>query len=65
MDMNPLLPGKDDVYYTETDAVSHPLPALDAPSLSTERIAPFLNLPFAESAIRCCCFWTVKQYSGQ
>ena len=28
MDITPPLPGKDDVYYTDTDAVSQPLPAI-------------------------------------
>jgi hypothetical protein len=46
MDMNPPLPGKDVVYYTEIDAVSHPLPALDAPS---QRIAPFFPLLYLPS----------------
>jgi hypothetical protein len=28
MEMTPPLPGKDDVYYTDTDVVSQPLPAI-------------------------------------
>ena len=48
--MNPPLPGKDDVYYTDTDVVSQPLPAIVTSSplshethLAVLEIAPFFS----------------------
>ena len=50
MDMNPPLPGKDDVYYTDTVDVSQPLPAIVTSSplphethLAVLEIAPFFS----------------------